>query len=150
MRIVETLETQHGLLQNVVMEIDRALVEGRLDQVSAQLVRLRAALEAHLELENAEFYPSMLTMAEKQQQPQMLQIVQIFDQNMRVIADGVVKFFDRFAGKPIDRAQFEPQWRSVVGVLARRIEDEESTLHPIHQRLATRHAPAEVRTGPAT
>ena len=134
--IVETLETQHGLLQNLVVEIDRALVEGRLDQVSVQLIRLRSALQAHLELENAQFYPSMVEMAERQAQGQMLQIVKIFDQNMQVIAGGVMKFFDRYAGKPIDRTRFEPEWRSLVGVLARRIEDEEATLHPIHSRLA--------------
>jgi len=135
-KIVETLETQHGLLQTVVAEIDHALAANRMDEVAAKLSRMRTALEAHLALENAEFYPAMVGMAELQQQPQMLQIVKLFDQNMRVIADGVIKFFDRYAGKPIERARFEPEWRSLVCVLSQRIEDEERTLHPIHTRLA--------------
>jgi hypothetical protein len=144
--IIETLETQHGLLRKLAAEIDRALAEGRMDQVAAQVLKMRTALEAHVALENADFYPAMVGMAERQGQPQMLQIVKLFDQNMRVIAEGLTRFFNRFAGKPFERASFEPEWKALAKVLAQRIEDEESTLHPIHRRLEQAPAQAKPQT----
>jgi len=135
-QLLDTLNTQHAHLKRVIAEIDRDLARRDLDGVSAELGRLIAGLQAHVGLENAEFYPAMTRMADAQGAEQMRQIVQLFDVNMRHIADGVLKSLDRHRQGPLDAAAFARDWASTSPILQRRIADEENTLHPIYQRLA--------------
>lgn len=59
----------------------------------------------------------------------------MFAQNMRLIADGLAGFFDRYATPPSDLSRFEREWSSMVEVLSQRITAEEQTLHPMFEAL---------------
>jgi hypothetical protein len=133
--IVETLETQHVALGEGVTAVEAALKSGTLDEVRLNLTKLCEMLEAHLHLENTQFYPDFVRRADASPNTNIGMVVRLFQQNMTVIADGTLAFCRRFEAEIPDRAAFKKEWRTALAVLAQRMVDEEQTLHPLYAKL---------------
>jgi len=134
--IVDAVEAQHRSLERVVREIQAAVDRQDAAAASEKLTQLKQLLVAHLALENAQFYPRFVELAARQ--PRVLKVAELFQTNMKTIAEGVMVFFERYEGKPVDFATFTPEWNSTVKTLAARIQQEEQTLHPMFRRLQPR------------
>lgn len=135
--IVDTLETQHRALEQGVAALELALKANQLEQVRAELAKLCALLEAHLHLERTQFYPDFVARAGQGANPALGDIAQLFRANMETIAEGVLGFCRRFDKGIADRAGFQKEWRTTLRILAQRLSDEETTLHPMYRKLVT-------------
>ncbi len=134
--VVETLETQHRALEANALALEKALKSNQLEEVQVQLVGLCTLLEAHIHLENSQFYPEFVRRAEASGNTQTATVARLFWSNMKLIADGTLAFCHRFEKGIEDRDEFKKQWRTALDVLGRRMVEEERTLHPLYRRLA--------------
>ena len=132
-KLVNTLESQHRLLERMVGQIDAAIRERNPGALGLHLRSLHDAFLAHVTLENRDFYP-VFDVARGATEDHR-QVARLFATNMRLIAEGLNAFFARHLDKPIELATFEREWRPVVQTLSQRIASEEHTLHPIFNRL---------------
>ncbi|MFL5321959.1 MAG: hemerythrin domain-containing protein [Myxococcaceae bacterium] len=135
MTLTDTLSTQHRLLEQLAGEMHVALKANDAAKASEVLTKFRDALMAHLKLESASFYPPMLQLAGKPGNEAKLRTIQLFADNMKIIAGGLTTFFDRYVGKPLELNAFRNDWGTSLKILAQRIESEESTLHPLFEQL---------------
>lgn len=133
--IIETLETQHRALEQGAVALEEALKANQLDQVRIELAKLCALLEAHVHLERTQFYPDFVERAGTAKNPGLGEVAKLFHANMETIAEGVLAFCRRFDKGIADRAVFKKEWRTTLMILAQRMSDEETTLHPMYQRL---------------
>src|SRR3954447_24511969 len=106
-KLVHTLEAQHRALEKLAQEVETALVAKAADVLPERLRRLGSALEAHLGLENAQFYPQFEKLALAHGRPQDLELARLFSSNMKLIADGLAQFLMRYRSPPADLAAFE-------------------------------------------
>jgi hypothetical protein len=132
--LVETLETQHRLLERIVVQIEAAIEDGNAGAVGEQLKQLHGAFAAHVALENRDFYPAFELA--KDVKADSRNIARLFSTNMRLIAEGLGMFLKRYLDRPIELERFEREWRPVAQTLAQRIASEEKTLHPLFERLS--------------
>lgn len=130
--LVRKLEAQHRALERVVSEVNAALNGKDPAGVASGLGKLQSMIHAHLSLENSQFYPAFESGGSRKG----VEVARMFAQNMRLIADGLGVFFNRYSTPPSDLARFEREWKSMVDVLANRIAAEEQTLHPMFEALA--------------
>lgn len=135
--LVDTLETQHRALENGVIALETALKANELEQVRIELAKLCALLEAHIHLERTQFYPDFVARAGKGPNAGLGQVAQLFRTNMETIAEGVLAFCRRFEKGIPDRATFKKEWRTTLMILAQRMNDEETTLHPMYVKLVS-------------
>jgi hypothetical protein len=72
--------------------------------------------------------------------PESKAVVELFQSNMRNIAEGLRSFFERYEGRSVDLPRFRHEWAGTVRVLAERMQQEEQTLHPLFRRLESKAA----------
>src|SRR5688572_7483245 len=114
--VLSPIQAQHRALTEMALSLDAAVTRWDVTVVRAQVVKLRDALDAHVALENREFYPTLNKLSVVE--PDTERLVKLFDDNMRLIADGLRAFFSRFADKPeLDQAAFTKEWKSILSVL---------------------------------
>lgn len=135
--IVETLETQHRALEKEASTLHQALTTADLAATRESLDRIATMLAAHVKLEHADFYPAFIKLADAAG-PQKGQVVRLFEENLGRIAEGLTQFFKRWSG-PLEASRLEAlrtEWRTMLKLLASRLRDEETTLHPIWRSLS--------------
>jgi hypothetical protein len=134
--VLAAIQAQHRALVEISLALDAAVKDWKLEEIRAALPKLRDVLDAHVTFENREFYP-VLAERSKAAEPSTATLVKLFDDNMKIVADGVNTFLARFAGKPeLDREVFTREWKTAFLVLGKRLHDEEKTLHPLFSKLA--------------
>lgn len=150
MTLLDRICIQHRSMEAMARELAEEVAHGELERMPPKIIRLATALANHVDLENREFYPELLRLAEKVGEPQSAVVARLFAQNMTVIADRLRAFADKHQ-RGVDPVAFIQEWHVLEGVLARRIQDEESSLHPLYSRLLSRAVQASIpedsRTG---
>ncbi len=133
--ILETLERQHQALTAQAGALVAALGEADETALQEPLKRLRTMLEAHFALEETRFYPELVRLTDERGTDDSRQLARLFQSNMKNIAEGVSAFFRRYDGKPKPLAEFGPQVATTLEVLARRMKEEERSLHAMVRKL---------------
>ena len=134
--IVDTLEAQHRSLELMAGALTVALKKGDTEGARAELVKLCALLEAHIQIENTQFYPALVRGAEWTASPQIASAARLFQSNMLLIAEGVLRFCTRWREGITDLPAFGKEWKSTLEVLGKRMAEEERTLHPLYRKHA--------------
>ncbi len=134
--VIDTLESQHRALTQLAGEVTQAVKSGDRPKAIEALGRLRALLVAHLQLEEAQFYPELTRLASASGNEAAATTARLFRDNMQRIAEGVMSFFERYAAQIGELEQFTRDLQLNLDVLSRRMGEEERTLHPMLQRLA--------------
>jgi hypothetical protein len=134
--ITETLETQHRAMEKLVAEIFEALSRSDRPAIAERLKKLQHALGTHFALEQAQFYPTLLALAQAQQQESLEKTALLFQSNMAIIAEGLTAFFRRYVGKTdLDLPEFQRDFGQALRTLNDRLLAEEQTLHPLFVKL---------------
>jgi hypothetical protein len=134
--IVDTLEAQHRSLEQMAGALTVALKKGDTETARTELLKLCSLLEAHIQIENAQFYPALVKGAEWTATPQIADMAKMFQSNMQLIAEGVLRFCTRWRGGIADVPAFAKEWKSTIEVLGKRMLEEERTLHPMFRKHA--------------
>jgi hypothetical protein len=140
--IVDTLEAQHRSLEQMATALTVALKKGDTETARTELVKLCALLEAHIQIENAQFYPALVKGAEWTATPNVASAAKMFQSNMLLIAEGVLKFCTRWREGITDLPAFGKEWKSTIDVLGKRMAEEERTLHPMYRKHAIAERPS--------
>jgi regulator of sigma D len=120
-------------LVRLVGQMNAALESGEEAAVCSVLSSLSQALRAHLALEDREIYPGLIRAAEASGDAKMLETAKIFASNMQRITESLQDFLSRHQAEfHLDR--FRTGWGTLSGVLAKRIESEETTLYPLYEQ----------------
>ncbi len=131
--LIPTLRQQHQELARLVEEMNAALERGEGAAVCSVLKSLSKALLAHLKLEDQEIYPGLVRAAEASGDAKMLETAKTFASNMQRITESMQDFLTRHQTElHLDR--FRTGWSTLRGVLAKRIESEETTLYPLYEQ----------------
>lgn len=132
---MDTLESQHRALEQLLLELGAATKSGEAAAIQPALKRVRTLLHAHLQLEDTQFYPVLLRLAGDSKNDSLAATAQLFQQNMQRIAEGVMAFFERYDAELPNVGQFKNDLKLNVDILAKRMAEEERTLHPMLRRL---------------
>jgi hemerythrin-like domain-containing protein len=131
--LIATLKQQHQELVRLVGEMNAVLERGDEGAVFAVLSSLGQVLRAHLVLEDREIYPALIRAAEASGDAKMLETSRLFADNMQRITESLKDFLARHETSfHLDR--FRTGWATLSGVLAKRIESEETTLYPLYEK----------------
>lgn len=131
--LIATLKQQHQELVRLVGQMNAVLERGDEAAVFAVLASLSQVLRAHLALEDREVYPALVRAAEASGDAKMLETARLFADNMQRITESLKEFLARHETSfHLDR--FRTGWGTLSGVLAKRIESEETTLYPLYER----------------
>jgi hemerythrin len=131
--LIATLRQQHQELVRLVGEMNAVLERGEEAAVCKVLTSLSQALRIHLALEDREVYPGLVRAAEVSGDAKMLETAKVFASNMQRITESLQEFLSRHQAEfHLDR--FRTGWSTLSGVLAKRIESEETTLYPLYER----------------
>ena len=138
--LIATLKQQHQELVRLVGEMNAVLERGDEGAVFAVLASLSQVLRAHLALEDREIYPALVKAAEASGDAKMLETAKLFADNMQRITESLKDFLARHETSfHLDR--FRTGWSTLSGVLAKRIESEETTLYPLYERRVMNNRP---------
>lgn len=131
--LIATLKQQHQELVRLVGEMNAVLERGDEAVVFAVLSSLSQFLRAHLALEDREIYPALVRAAEASGDAKMLETARLFADNMQRITESLKDFLARHETS-FHLERFRTGWSTLSGVLAKRIESEETTLYPLYER----------------
>lgn len=141
MTLIETLQVQHRELQRLIDQIDAELAKRRSSELPRLLASFARLVTAHLALEDAQLYPSLVGAG----QEQVSVAARNFAVAMLQIQAGVQQFLARFSGATISLDEFRPAWEQTVKVLAARIRAEETSLYPLYSRATAPPSKAPAR-----
>ena len=131
--LIATLKQQHQGLVRLVGEMNAALERGEEAAVCSVLSSLSQALRVHLALEDREIYPGLIRAAEASGDARMLETAKTFASNMQRITESLQEFLARHQAE-FHLERFRTGWGTLSGVLAKRIESEETTLYPLYEQ----------------
>jgi hypothetical protein len=131
--LIATLKQQHQELVRLVGEMNAVLERGDEAAVFALLSSLSQVLRAHLTLEDREIYPALVRAAEASGDAKMLDTARLFADNMQRITESLKDFLARHETS-FHLERFRTGWSTLSGVLAKRIESEETTLYPLYEK----------------
>lgn len=131
--LIATLKQQHQELLRLVGQMNAVLERGDEAAVFAVLSSLSQVLRAHLALEDQEIYPALVRAAEASGDAKMLETARLFADNMQRITDSLKEFLARHETS-FHLERFRTGWSTLSGVLAKRIESEETTLYPLYEK----------------
>lgn len=130
--LIQTLTLQHQEIAKLAGQLDAAVVAGDTTGLQDLMVRLKRALLAHLELEDARLYPALVQAANKTKAEIPIKIAETFAKNMQGVTAALKAFLDKYVVGEIDVADFRRDWLLVHRLLDDRIESEERHLYPLH------------------
>lgn len=134
--LVATLTAHHRAVEGLVGRIDSQIAAAQFVEASATLNGMRDALLGHLAMEDGQLYPQLVAAAERTGQAGLATVARTFATNMASISTGLIAFFTRYPdGASLQRPTFAREWKSICAVLGDRIQQEESTLYPLHAKL---------------
>ncbi len=131
--LIATLRQQHQELVRLVEQMNAVLERGEEGAVCKVLSSLSQALRTHLALEDREVYPGLIRAAEASGDAKMLETARLFASNMQRITDSLQDFLSRHQAE-FHLERFRTGWNTLSGVLAKRIESEETTLYPLYEQ----------------
>lgn len=127
--LVQTLKGQHRLLQADLGEAIKGVDSGMIKETLNSLVKFKADLVVHLDLENGTFYPDYLKNSNEQEK------IKKFMNEMIAIGETVMGFLNKYdTVEKITEAKdtFSPELKKIVGALNLRIEMEEEGLYDVY------------------
>lgn len=131
--LIERLKNDHEDLVALYQKIGSLLESGKYGDIRSELVNFKTRFEAHILTENVRFY---VYLEQQLQDSHNIELMRDFRREMNTIARGVVEFVKKYQFTAFDaglREQFAQDYRTVGGLLAQRIEREESSLYPLYQ-----------------
>lgn len=131
--LVPSLKRDHGDLVKLYGAIGDLAKQGDFQQIPQMLNAFKVHLEGHLIAENVRFYNYVENAM--QGDPESTALVRSFRREMNAIARGVVDFVKKYQVAAFDdamRREFMADYQTVYGLLAQRIEREESSLYPLY------------------
>lgn len=131
--LIDTLKQQHQELMWLIGQVGVALELGEKEGVLTALSSLCQALQAHVALEDQRLYPSLACAAETSEDSSMLETAYLFSSNMHRIIESLRDLLSRHQAS-FHMEQFRTYWNTLGPVLIRRLEAEERTLYPLHER----------------
>jgi regulator of sigma D len=133
--LIATLKKQHALVLQIIGRINQADTAHNYAVISAELQAFKAALLAHLKLEDVQLYPGMLQLGKQSGKSGLADLAKTFQINMENTSKMLVKFLSRFEKVDVQNgASFTIEWRSILAVLSARVKAEESTLYVQFER----------------
>lgn len=138
--IVETLTRQHRAIEEQIAVFDDLFSRGQLTELSALLGRVEHMLQSHFKLEERELFPALLQLTEAQ--PELNKTIALFQQNSGRIVEGTLQFFEKRSRQLVqsDLTSLQRDWTRTIGMLTRRIGEEEQVLHPLFRKLSLAEA----------
>ena len=134
--LVNGLKRDHRELVDLYGRIGRLIESGHFGDIPGELLVFKTRLEAHLLTENVRFYTYLEQSLEGD--ADNVAIIHDFRREMNTIARAVIEFVKRYQTARFDepqRKQFTDEYAKVGGLLAQRIEREESNLYPLYQAM---------------
>lgn len=131
--LVPALKRDHSDLVRLYGAIGERAHEGDFQQVPQMLMAFKVHLEGHLIAENVRFYNYVESAMQGDSESTAL--VRSFRREMNAIARGVVDFVKKYQISTFDhqtREEFMTDYQTVYGLLAQRIEREETSLYPLY------------------
>jgi hypothetical protein len=131
--LVPSLKRDHADLVKLYGAIGEQAKQGDFQQIPQMLNAFKVHLEGHLIAENVRFYNYVENAM--QGDPESTALVRSFRREMNAIARGVVDFVKKYQLSAFDqqaRQEFMADYQTVYGLLAQRIEREESSLYPLY------------------
>lgn len=131
--LVPALKRDHADLVKLYGSIGDQAKRGDFQQVPPLLMAFKVHLEGHLIAENVRFYNYVESSMHGD--PESTALVRSFRREMNAIARGVVDFVKKYQISTFDQAtrdEFLADYQTVGGLLAQRIEREESSLYPLY------------------
>lgn len=132
-KLIETLEGQHHAIRAFVTAVDRHLAAGDGAQARSELARLKVALLAHLDIEDAQLYPALTKAAAETRLDVPMRIAATYEKNMEGVSAAVRAFLDRYAERESKIDELRRDWRLVARMLVERMESEEEQLYPLYR-----------------
>lgn len=134
MNVSATLAAQQGMLLQVLDRVGFHASRGDRTRLRLSLEELRQALKAHLDLEDAEVYPTLA--------PTESGLAQDFAGEMAPVWRTFCDFADQHVGTldSMDLELFAAEWEPIAESLRARLEAEELALLPVYRRLAVKSA----------
>lgn len=132
-QLVESLKRDHHDLVQLFGAIGEEARKGNYQQVPQMLMAFKVHLEGHLIAENVRFYNYVENSL--QGDAESTNLVRSFRREMNAIARGVVDFVKKYQLSAFDqqmRDEFLVDYQTVGGLLAQRIEREETSLYPLY------------------
>jgi hypothetical protein len=131
--LVPSLKRDHADLVKLYGAIGETARQGDFGQIPMMLNAFKVHLEGHLIAENVRFYNYVEN--SMQGDAESTALVRSFRREMNAIARGVVDFVKKYQLASFDetmRQEFMADYQTVYGLLAQRIEREESSLYPLY------------------
>lgn len=131
--LVPSLKRDHADLVQLYGAIGDLARQGDFQQIPQMLNAFKVHLEGHLIAENVRFYNYVES--SMQGDSESTALVRSFRREMNAIARGVVDFVKKYQLSAFDqqaREEFMADYQTVYGLLAQRIEREESSLYPLY------------------
>lgn len=132
--LISSLKHDHHNLVDLFEQIGRLAELGRFRELPAMLVAFKTALESHVIAENVRFYNYVENTLVGDDEN--IQLIRDFRREMNGIARAVVDFVKKYHLYEFDeytRKSFLKEYAAVGGLLAQRIQREESNLYPLYQ-----------------
>jgi len=143
--LVETLSTQHRLVERLVVEITAAQQAQDVPALRAALGAMGSALLAHLALEDVHLYPRLVSLAEESGQLTLKQVTRDFSTSMFTISQSLQRFLARYQKPASSLEGFSRDWAGVGATLAARTSAEDTFLFPLYTRLSLSPPPRPLR-----
>lgn len=132
--LVRILHFQHRALEQRLGRISDALEARDAAAIQGALPTLEIALGAHLKLEDAELYPTLLRVGRERNDEELEQVGSAFAAGIPALSASLVERIHRHSICRLDLAAFEQDWEEVSVALTTRIREEEATLYPLLER----------------
>lgn len=132
--LVPALKRDHADLVKLFGAIGDAAKQGSYRDIPQMLNAFKVHLEGHLIAENVRFYNYVEN--SMQGDSENVALVRSFRREMNAIARGVVDFVKKYQTVEFNqrvRDEFMADYQAVGGLLAQRIQREESSLYPLYQ-----------------
>jgi hypothetical protein len=131
--LVPALKHDHTKLVQLFGQVGDEAGRGDFSEIPQMLMAFKVHLEGHLIAENVRFYNYVENAM--QGDAENTALIRSFRREMNAIARGVVDFVKKYQLVHFDetlREEFMEDYRTVGGLLAQRIEREESSLYPLY------------------
>lgn len=131
--LVPALKHDHKVLVQLFGQVGDEAERGHFERIPQMLMSFKVHLEGHLIAENVRFYNYVENTM--QGDAENTALIRSFRREMNSIARGVVDFVKKYQVQAFDdglRQEFMADYRTVGGLLAQRIEREETSLYPLY------------------
>ncbi len=128
-QLIEKLKLDHVELSDLFLEI--VLLDISPEEGQKKLLDAKAALFAHLQKEDDEFYPVLWEIAKDN--PDLKLKLESSANDMGSVRKVLLAFFKKYADGE-HRADFQIDFRNIYAILTKRITSEESDLFPIYEQ----------------